>query len=272
MQRRRFVCSCAAGLLLSRPTISHAQWTKKAVGANEAPPPKAEASSEPRPHTQVETSSKTTTKGLRGCYLNSADGATKTKFRLSRTTGLAALDAGLTSEFNVLCQYFEATPGFFIFDDGPSGNAFATPETLGSHSLPHGTVCLGNTLMLSEFQAASGMGRGDHVLVAVMAHEWAHIVQFQTLPQMVPGKRVELQADYMAGWYMGIRAAQVWGGVDLMSSVRSLFSKGDYNFNSPGHHGKPEERALAFQRGVLAARTGMNNIQAFKQSAQEVGL
>lgn len=258
MHRRKFLCSCGT-VLLAHPTPGAAQWTDKAVGANDPPTP-------PRDKRQDAS------RRLQGCYLSASAEEARDAYRLTRTTGIPALDVGLTNEFGFLCRYFNVTPGFFMYDDERSANAFATPERLGNHQFPHGTVCFGTTLMRSEFQAAAGLGRGDHVMVAVMAHEWAHILQFRTLSRTVPGKPMELQADYLAGWYMGVRSRQVWGGVDVMSSMRSLFGKGDYNFNSPGHHGRPDERAISFQKGLLATMQGMNVEQAFHHSARENGL
>ena len=37
-------------------------------------------------------------------------------------------------------------------------------------------------------------------------------------------------------------------------ALRSFFSKGDYSFNSPTHHGTPDERLHAVQAGLKDAQ------------------
>ncbi|MFF4488879.1 neutral zinc metallopeptidase [Streptomyces sp. NPDC001544] len=92
---------------------------------------------------------------------------------------------------------------------------------------------------------------GDHSAAIIVAHEYAHYVtdelrwQFQqrwvTYPNPT-GKWNELLADCMAG---------VWAAHthitphDVNESVIALRSIGDYDYNSPDHHGTPEERMNA---------------------------
>jgi len=68
--------------------------------------------------------------------------------------------------------------------------------------------------------------------------------------------KYELQADYIAGWYIGRR--RKW--VPLTSSqrsiqtiMRSFYAKGDYELNEPSHHGTPEERVAAISAGYANA-------------------
>lgn len=262
MDRRRLTCSCALGLASLFAPLCSSAFTSKAVGENEAGP-----SSRARgPQTG------SVSRSFIGCYLLGAGGGTGAPgFRLSSTTGVPALDAGITNEYPLLNHNFGVVPGFFMFDDAGGGNAFATPQNIGGHSAPHGTVCFGLRLMNEEL--LTGMqagGRGDHVMVAIMAHEWAHILQFRRLPQMRPGKAPELMADALAGWYMASRASSVYGGVDVGSSMRSFFNKGDLNFNSPHHHGTPPERANAFRQGLSMG--GADAAQAFETARRTYGL
>lgn len=212
---------------------------------------------------------------LIGCHWGASASAanTQSRIKLFKTTGIADLDNGITREWDVLCNSMGVKPDFYMFDDGKSGNAFATPSILNNHQYPDGTVCFGITLMQEEFLATLPHGgRFDHVMMAIMAHEWAHIAQFQQIENPPPGKQMELHADAMAGWYVATRAAQFPNYVDVNSSMRSFFGKGDYSFNSPGHHGTPQERLHAFKSGMLGAQSGSSFSSMFFVAKQKFNL
>ncbi len=212
-----------------------------------------------------------------GCSLSlhSAANGESEQLSLSNTTGIIALDAGITNELQYLKRLFTVQPGFFMLHEGQHGNAFATREILGGHNFPHGTVVFGLTLMREEYAAAGQMGRFDHAMAAIMAHEWGHILQFRKLKSHPPGKAMELQADALAGWYMGVRSVQlrIYGStVDIQTAMRSVFNKGDYAFNDPRHHGTPDERLKMFQMGLDAGYSMKSLSKTFTQSARMVGL
>lgn len=241
--------------------IAFADWTDRAVGQNV-----------PRPSLSDNKTRNVSQVDFVGCHLNASREDASNQIALSRTTGNALLDAGMSREYDVLCAQLAVRPGLFMFDD-PSPNAFATPEIIGDHPFPDGTVCFGSNLMISEFRYHKSQGgRFDHVMAAIMAHEWAHIMQFKALSEFHPGKQIELQADQMAGWYMGVRALQTYGAVDLRSALIGFFRKGDYHFNDSGHHGTPEDRGMAFQRGLMSAQIGLDLTQAFRRAASECGV
>ena len=207
-----------------------------------------------------------------GCSWRSAGGGPPA-VRLSKTTGNVLLDQGMTREWQLLCARYGVTPDLYMFEDGDSPNAFATPDRLGGHSDPDGTVVVGRRLMREEMSAAAPTGgRWDHVVAAIMAHEWAHIAQFKVIDEAPPGKAMELHADQVAGWYMGGRARELAGQVDLVSAMRSFFGKGDYEFNSPQHHGTPRERLAAFERGLAAAQASDSFDEAFDAARGPAGL
>lgn len=194
---------------------------------------------------------------------------------LSNETGIPLLDAGITNELQYLKNFFTVRPGFFMLHEGEHGNAFATSETLGGHAFPHGTVVFGLTLIQEEYKAAGPMGRFDHAMAAIMAHEWGHILQFRKLKSQPPGKAMELQADALAGWYMGVRSVQLsaYGSmVDIQTAMKSMFNKGDYAFNDPKHHGTPHERLKMFQMGLEAGYSKKSLSHIFTRSAGMVGL
>lgn len=210
--------------------------------------------------------------GQIGCYLSAVDAGNANLPALSVTTGIPALDQGLTSEWFIINRMYGVKPALYMYDDSTGSNAFATPSNFGPRPQVDGSVCFGRQLMVDEFQSAGPMGRGDHVLMAILAHEWAHILQYKKLTQFPPGKPMELCADEIAGWYMGTRSTQLHGEVDLSSSIRSFFNKGDLAINSPRHHGTSQERYDAFQRGVSMADSITSIDDVFTAARGHAGL
>ena len=178
-----------------------------------------------------------------GCMLSAAPSGLPSGSQRIRATGIAALDKWLVAEAWRLAGEFEVLPDFFLIDDSQSPNAWATPEITESRG-PDGTVMYGVNFMRMEFQRGGIQGFG---VLAIMAHEFAHIAQFKNdlTPQ---GKGAELMADYLAGWYLARRSSEI--ATNLYISAKTFYGIGDYGFNSPGHHGTPGERLAAFRAGV----------------------
>jgi hypothetical protein len=128
---------------------------------------------------------------------------------------------------------------FYLVDEQP--NAYATPE-IANPLGPDGTILFGQN-MLSQQLGKDPTGAS---VVAIMAHEFGHLAQFKQ-GFREPGKRPELHADFMAGWYLSVRGRYTW--VNLMPTLKLFFELGDYQFNSPSHHGTPQERLAAAQAG-----------------------
>jgi hypothetical protein len=123
--------------------------------------------------------------------------------------------------------------------------------------------------LLQEEISASPVG--GNALVMIMAHEWGHILQFQR-GVAEPGKGMELSADFMAGWWLGMKAVWRVPMLDWATAARSLFGKGDYEFNSPRHHGTPSERVSLMTRGYeLSANLGVtSSAQALREAVDAV--
>ncbi len=174
---------------------------------------------------------------------------------LLRTCGDPRLDATFSQEALLLARSSGLQPGFSFFQESSSGNAFATPERLlGSGD---GTVIFGVTLIREQIATRLWWGAA---LAGIMAHEWGHIAQFQD-GSFSPGKSSELHADYLAGWYMGFKEVSGIARVEISGLGKSLFSKGDYNFNSRDHHGTPDQRVAAMTRGYRLAHQGVRSFQ-----------
>lgn len=174
---------------------------------------------------------------------------------------LAHTLARLTATFNVL-------PGFAYYDDHDGLNAFASPAVRMNKA--DGTVLFGGRLLK---KLMAGTDHPDVAVTAVCAHEYAHILQFKRglIAPLRAGqstvKRVELHADYLAGYYAGRRK------LDKPDYPAAVFAHtqhgfGDNAVNHPSHHGTPVERANAIIMGFNVA----NKEKRPLEEAIQVGL
>lgn len=200
-----------------------------------------------------------------GCTFHGSIQSLNMNGQVSRTSGFPPLDELLHPEPASLSASFKVRPGFLFFDDYQGGNALATPDNVGGYGTKHGTVLFGRRLLVEEMQKFAWAWS----VIGIMAHEWAHILQFsRSVHKQVPVPRMELQADVLAGWYLAGKAMSL--GYDFsLASAFSFFSKGDYAFNDPKHHGTPQQRMQAFSSGYQARFMGQAQDvnQVFQMSA-----
>lgn len=102
-----------------------------------------------------------------------------------------------------------------------------------------------------------GQAAGDMGVVYVLAHEYAHNVQYEQglLGAGLPVVNTELHADCWAGVYA--RAKQDAGqldATDIPEAIATLSRVGDYDTTAPQFHGTPEQRVAAFRHGLDAGR------------------
>lgn len=169
---------------------------------------------------------------------------------LSDTTsssGNRGLDRALIAEVRKVDRIFQINPGYRFLRDGGRPNAYATSQTQVSGTW--GTIVFGLTLVSQELRTEYG----GAALAGIAAHEGAHIFQFRNgytdrLHASTARPR-ELHADYLAGYYFA-RTGRTERS--LVVFAESLFSKGDYEFNHPEHHGTPDDRVAAMRRGFAA--------------------
>jgi hypothetical protein len=92
----------------------------------------------------------------------------------------------------------------------------------------------------------------------VLAHEWGHRVQFTLnwTDYAQPSER-ELEADFFSGYYMGLAKQWLWGQIKTYYSA--IYASGDYYYNSPQHHGTPQQRLNAAYAGLTTAVYELNN-------------
>ena len=72
-------------------------------------------------------------------------------------------------------------------------------------------------------------------------------------------KRLELHADYLAGYYAGFLKLKTPTYPAAVFATQK-YSSGDRNINSPKHHGTPDERAAAIVRGFEVAYRERRNL------------
>ncbi len=102
-----------------------------------------------------------------------------------------------------------------------------------------------------------GEAAGDMGVVYVLAHEYAHNVQFEQgiLTAGLPVIATELHADCWAGVYA--RAKQDAGQLDttdVPEAIATAARVGTYDYADPQFHGTPEQRVAAFQQGLAGGR------------------
>lgn len=179
-------------------------------------------------------------------------------------SGNPNLDNFLTSEYNNLVNCFGVKPNsFYIIEDG-SANAFAS-SSITNDSYLDGTVILG--LKLVNQECNSSQSKTCVAMAVVMAHEFAHILDFKHKFVSGQPKNKELFADYMAGVYLHTREL-TYSFTDIKEAVNSIYTKGDTDFNSLQHHGTPLERMNSLLAGYNYSKQkfnkGIYNISVFE--------
>lgn len=99
---------------------------------------------------------------------------------------------------------------------------------------------------------------GDLAVAYILAHEYGHAVQFSLGlfdRQAGPSARIEQHADCWAGvWANDAITHHYLEDANLGEAVAAAGLVGDYEANSPGHHGTPRERVAAFLLGYSGAK------------------
>ena len=196
-----------------------------------------------------------------GCSL--ARGVAATSETTARS-GIGKLDRALIAEVKKVDQIFKINPGYRFLRDDDRPNAYATPDTQVTGT--SGTVLLGLTLMANELQTEYG----GAAIAGIAAHEGGHILQFKSpeIRSRLSGPTAqgfELHADFLAGYYFS-RTGRT--EKSLVTFAESLFSKGDYQFNDPDHHGTPQQRVASMRAGYGNGSSQL--VQAIEQGVDYV--
>jgi hypothetical protein len=180
-------------------------------------------------------------------------------------------DFALAQSLAKISDAFGVLPGFAYYDDYDAPNAYATAVTRLNRA--DGTVLFGMDLLQRLRKAADSP---EVSVVAVCSHEFGHILQFKYgLTKRVNAgqssvRRSELQADYFAGYFAGLRKRE---RPNYPAAVAALtqFSHGDTLFGSPSHHGTAEERGAAVVQGFEASFRQKKNLgDAIQESTNYV--
>ena len=191
--------------------------------------------------------------------------------QLSTTTGDRMLDKFLGRALVRLSTLFSERPGFGFVDDSGAPNAYATDQTLVRGTW--GTVCFGQTLFKNLMDHYGDLGLA---VMAVAAHEFGHIAQFrsgidkQLLRNQHTVKRVELHADFLSGYFLGVRKRQQ-PSISVWAAGHTLYQIGDYEFHDPSHHGTPDQRVAAAETGFkLGHDESAGFAQAFSKGVEYI--
>lgn len=169
---------------------------------------------------------------------------------MMRSTGNPELDRSFDRALQRLAETFDVWPRVGFYDDGEHPNAMAMRYSIG------GAVEFAVVFGRAYFKKLMGYDPSGITLLQTAAHEFAHIWVyrdglFDKIRAGAPTvKRVELHADFMAGFYLGLRKrdnpdASFWAaGIGRWQS-------GDTEFRNMHHHGTPEERLAAAEKGFL---------------------
>lgn len=194
-----------------------------------------------------------------GCWLSGSLPGQSGQSGMFYPSGNVLVDGFYQQEGLNLVYTFGVSPrGFYFIDSSP--NAYAMPQVTNPLG-PDGTVVFGVNLTSQQLQKQPN----GSTVIAIMAHEFGHIMQFK-YGGVGAGKRAELHADFMAGWYLRMRGTYAW--TNLSSALRIFYDLGDYAFNSPQHHGTPDERLAAAAAGFNS--TAPDALQAYNAGLQSI--
>jgi uncharacterized protein len=105
--------------------------------------------------------------------------------------------------------------------------------------------------------SSQGYGRtvGDFAVAYIVAHEYGHEVQaelglFDTDGGQLPAMAFELQADCYAGtWANSAARENRLEDGDVQEALDAALAVGDFDTANPSHHGTPQQREAAWNRG-----------------------
>ena len=111
-----------------------------------------------------------------------------------------------------------------------------------------------NTIYITGQHIRFAYEYGDAALAYILSHEYAHAVQTagRFMPRSITA--AELQADCLAGYFMGTMPNVNFDLEDIKQIATVAHEIGDYEFNNADHHGTPEQRTRAVLTGIQASQ------------------
>lgn len=143
---------------------------------------------------------------------------------------------------------------FFTFN--AFANTFYGQEVEGLGLIPD-KIVMGDGIM----QGMAAIGFGDVAPQAILAHEFAHHIQFENnyfesgprTPEKT--RRTELMADAFAAYFLTHKRGATLNWKRVQMFLGAFFNIGDCSVLSTGHHGTPAQRMAAAQWGYNLANT-----------------
>ncbi|MCP3423395.1 neutral zinc metallopeptidase [Nocardioides pinisoli] len=169
-------------------------------------------------------------------------------------------DAAIATEAQTVATFMQAQDA--AFQDNPLWTLNAYAFSAEGETDPI-IAALPDKLVFGDgiLAAYDAIGLGDVGPRVIMAHEFAHHVQFE-LGTFDNGpsdpaeatRRTELMADAMASYYATHKRGLALNSKRVTDALLSFYTVGDCSFASPGHHGTPLQRERAADWGAdLAA-------------------
>jgi hypothetical protein len=107
--------------------------------------------------------------------------------------------------------------------------------------------------------ALDHLGLGTTGAKAVIGHEMSHHVQFEDglfdspLTGAEATRRTELMADAFGTYFVAHKRGLAFNAVQIQRAEQSFYEVGDCQFDSPGHHGTPNQRLKSSVWGAQQA-------------------
>lgn len=110
-----------------------------------------------------------------------------------------------------------------------------------------------HTVYITRRDIRMAYQHGDAALAYIIGHEYAHAMQtaYKFQPRVTPIS--ELQADCLAGVYLGLIPNMVFDNRDLLEIATLAHRIGDYEWGNRHHHGTPDQRVKAVVLGMRGA-------------------
>jgi len=161
-----------------------------------------------------------------------------------------------TEEVNIQKGFWNSIPAevHVLYESSADyRNAYASPD---------GKILFGYEMFYYLVRSFSKIEGSDNLsplpVDGVLAHEWGHRVQFTVgWTDYAKASYRELEADFFSGYYMGL--AKQWLWAQIQTYYNAIYASGDYYYNSPSHHGTPQQRLNAAYAGLTVAVYELNN-------------
>lgn len=179
-----------------------------------------------------------------GCVIRSATIGKSVIRRALQSSGNDELDKFCRNESKKLDELFDVKPELLFFDDSNNRNSYAISKIIDDKNgiESDGTVLMGISFATELFHRYYEIE--SLPLVAVMAHEWGHILQFRY--NSLRNQRIvigELFADRGAGWYLS-RTRRFPELQKYRNILEDMYKNtGSMKFDDEQYHGSPLQRS-----------------------------